>query len=364
MDTMPRPRPPHLHRQVTRHGATVWYVRIGKGQRTRIRAAFGTPEFMAEYHAAVSGAPPKIPSRLSKASLAWLWERYQDGLAWSELSQATRRQRINVMKRILAENPDLAFADVERKHVLAGIDRRRETPAAARHFLETLRSLFRWAVNAELAAIDPTDKVKTPRNKGGGYHVWTEEECRQFEAHWQRGTWERLAFDVLLYTGLRRGDVVRVGRQHMRDGMIVLRTEKTKEVAFIPVLPQLIEALAAGPCGDLTFIAGEKGGNLTKETFGNMFRRACQAAGVPGSAHGLRKVLSNRFAHIATEAELEAMFGWERGSRVTPIYTNQVSRERLAKSLIEKLTVNDLFPHRVAGEGSKGKNNGKSTSKK
>jgi hypothetical protein len=46
---MPRPRPPHLHRQVSRHGKTVWYVRTGKGPRTRIRSAFGTPEFDAEY---------------------------------------------------------------------------------------------------------------------------------------------------------------------------------------------------------------------------------------------------------------------------------------------------------------------------
>src|SRR5436190_24042236 len=51
---MPRPRPPHLHRQVTRHGKTVWYVRFGKGPRVRIRAEFGTPEFGAEYQAAIT----------------------------------------------------------------------------------------------------------------------------------------------------------------------------------------------------------------------------------------------------------------------------------------------------------------------
>ena len=45
MDGMPRPRPPHLHREVTRHGTGVWYVRVGKGPRIRIRAQYGTPEF-------------------------------------------------------------------------------------------------------------------------------------------------------------------------------------------------------------------------------------------------------------------------------------------------------------------------------
>ena len=28
METMPRPRPPYLHREVTRHGKPVWYVRV------------------------------------------------------------------------------------------------------------------------------------------------------------------------------------------------------------------------------------------------------------------------------------------------------------------------------------------------
>lgn len=47
IDGMPRPRPPHLHREITRHGVTVWYVRIGKGKRTRMAGAYGSPEFTA-----------------------------------------------------------------------------------------------------------------------------------------------------------------------------------------------------------------------------------------------------------------------------------------------------------------------------
>jgi hypothetical protein len=52
---MPRPRPPHLHREKTRHDKTAWYVRVGKGPRIRIRAEFGSPEFDLEYQAALAG---------------------------------------------------------------------------------------------------------------------------------------------------------------------------------------------------------------------------------------------------------------------------------------------------------------------
>jgi hypothetical protein len=37
MDDMPRPRPPYLSREVTRHGKPVWYVRRD-GKRIRLKA--------------------------------------------------------------------------------------------------------------------------------------------------------------------------------------------------------------------------------------------------------------------------------------------------------------------------------------
>jgi hypothetical protein len=55
IDAMPRPRPPHLQRQVTRHGKVVWYVRLGRGPKVGVRAEFGTPKFDAEYQAALAG---------------------------------------------------------------------------------------------------------------------------------------------------------------------------------------------------------------------------------------------------------------------------------------------------------------------
>src|SRR4029079_16578981 len=123
--------------------------------------------------------------------------------------------------------------------------------------------------------------------------------------------------DILLYTGLRRGDAVRLGRQHVKDGIATLKTEKSQEAVAVtlPILPVLEETLTAGPCGDLAFICGAKGEPLTKESFGNEFREACKAAGVPGSAHGVRKIAATRAANAgATVAQLEAIFGWTGGT--------------------------------------------------
>jgi integrase len=143
---------------------------------------------------------------------------------------------------------------------------------------------------------------------------------------------------VLLYTGFRRGDAVRLGRQHVRHGVATLRTEKTDTPVTIPILPVLDDVLRSGPCGDLAFICGEREGPLKKESFSNMFRDACNAAGVPGkSAHGLRKVGATRAANAgATVAELEAIFGWS-GGRMASLYTEAADRTRLAKAAMTKL---------------------------
>jgi integrase len=118
-----------------------------------------------------------------------------------------------------------------------------------------------------------------------------------------------------------------------------IKTEKsgfTVEVT-LPILPALAATLSAGPCGELTFIAGESGRPLTKESFGNLFKDACRAAGVPGSAHGVRKIAATTAANNgATVAQLEAIFGWQGGTMAS-LYTRAADRRRLALQAMDKL---------------------------
>lgn len=341
MDAMPRPRPPHLHREVTRHGKTVWYVRVGKAGRVRMRAEQGAPEFDSEYQAAITGSPRPQKGTPVVGTLAWLIERYRETGAWTtKLSAATRRQRENIFLHVLASAGQQPFTGITQQTIAAGRERRAHTPAQARNFLDAMRGLFKWAASAGHVKIDPTVNVKNPpRRRGQGFRPWTEEDMAAYEQRWPIGTRQRVWLDVLAYTGLRRGDVVRIGKQHVRDGVATLKTEKGgfTVTVTLPILPALADTLAAGPCGDLTFVAGAKGRPLTKESFGNQFKKACKAAGVPGSAHGVRKIAATRAANNgATEAELEAIFGWHGGAMAS-LYTRSADRRRLAFEAMNKL---------------------------
>jgi integrase len=210
------------------------------------------------------------------------------------------------------------------------------------HFLDAMRGLFAWAKEAGCVKIDPAAGVKYPPLKtGAGFPVWTKEDVAAYEARWPLGTRQRVWLAILLYTGLRRGDAVILGHQHVRGGVANLRTQKTDTWVHIPLLPPLVEALSAGPTGDLSFICGSTGKRLTKESFGNNFAEACRAAGVKKSAHGLRKIGATRAANNgATVAQLNAIFGWS-GGKMASLYTQAADRARLARGAMNKLLVNE-----------------------
>jgi integrase len=253
------------------------------------------------------------------------------------LKPATRRQRENIYRQIIETAGNHPLARIDRKAIIAGRERRAATPFQARHFVAAMRGLFTWALESEHVRVDPTSDVKTRKPKTDGFPPWTEQEIAQFESRWPTGTRERLIFDLCVYTGLRRGDIARLGRQHVSNGVIAIDTQKTGTRVTIPMLPELMRSIEAAPTGDLAFVVNHDGKPMTKEGMANAFRDACRTAGIPKSMHGLRKSAATRAANAgATVAQLEAIFGWS-GGRMASHYTRAADREHLAKEAIEKL---------------------------
>jgi integrase len=339
---MPRPRPPFLHREESRHGRVMWFVRRKHGPRIRLRAEYGSEAFWAEYRAALDGAP--LPSKAPKVqTLAWALDLYRASSSWSKLANSTRRQRENIYRAVIKTAGDVALKSITDETIKAGRERRKATPHSANVFLKAMRAFFAWAIEDKLVTIDPTKGVKllAGPNDADGFHTWTQAELDRFEAHWPVGTRERLSYDLLLYTGLRRGDAVRVGRPHEREGVITIRMEKTGEPVSIPMLPPLAASIAATRTGDLTYLITEAGQPWVKESFGNWFREVCRKARCPGSAHGLRKAGATRAAERgATERQLMAIFGWSTG-KMAQHYTRAADRTRLARDAAQLLLLPD-----------------------
>lgn len=337
---MPRPRPPHLHKEISRHGKTVWCVRIGKGPRIRIKGTYGTPEFDEAYQAALSGEAPRPAGKAAHGTLSWLFDLYRQTSAWTDLAASTRYKREKIMMRVLETAGHRLASTINESHVIAGRERRAATPAAAQAFIDTLHGLFKWAVKAKLVKADPTInvKVETKPKRKGGYPPWTDEDMAKYERRWPRGSRERLLFDILCFTGLRIGDVAKLGPQHVHGGVIRIDTEKTGMRVTIPVLDALKKTIEGSKTGEEAFLVTRRGQPWNKGALGTYFRDSAKAAGVRGkSAHGMRKAAATRAAdNGATERELEAIFGWS-GGRMATHYTRSANRDRLAAGAIVKL---------------------------
>jgi integrase len=336
---MPK-RLPHLHKERTRHGTICWYVRVDRGPRIRVRGAYGSEEFMASYRAAVMGGPAIAPPDKPEAdprTLAWLIEQWMHSSDWGKNSAATRRQRENILLHVLEDAGSVPFRSIRKKHIFEGRERRKATPFAANNFLKTMRALFGWAAEANLIEDNPTIGVAFFKTKTEGHRTWSIEDVERFRKRWPLGTRERVAFELLLNTGLRRGDAVRLGRQHIRDGVASIKTEKTNVQLYIPILPSLQAAIDAGPVGEQTFICNTHGQRMPKESFGNWFRDACTAAGIEGSAHGIRKLAATTVAENGgSEKELQALFGW-KSQHQSALYTREADSRRLALRAALKL---------------------------
>lgn len=345
MEGMPKPRLPHLLHERTNRGRWVWYFRIGKGARIRLPDDYGSPGFVAAYHAALAGeVPDQTRGKPGKGSVAWLIARYRESSAWASLSPATRYQRDRVFLQIIDKAGAEPYEGVTAKTIRNGREARKATPFMANNYLRAVKGLFAWATEAEFVTDNPAAGVTEIAVKTAGHAPWTIEDVRRYESRWPIGTRERVWLHVLAYTGLRLGDACAVGWQHVRDGWVSVRAEKTGELVEFPILPPLAETLKAGPTGDLAWIANVHGRPFVKESFGNAFRGSCRAAGITGkSAHGLRKMLASLAAEIgASEELLQAWFGWQ-SNRMSAIYTRGASKKAMAGRL------GDLFRENAFG---------------
>jgi integrase len=343
---MMRRPPQYTNGFIDRHGKARWYFRRAGFKKVPLPGLPWSPEFMAAYEQALAGQPAPIGAdRTIPGTLRALAVSYFASPAFRMTRPSTQYTYRNIIDRFCAEHGDKRVALLQREHVIKLLAALAATPATANALRGSLRALMRHAVEIGLRSDDPTRDVrKLPTTKGDGYHSWTEGEIEQFERHHPIGSRARLAFALLLYTGQRRSDVVRMGRQHLSDNAICVRQVKTGREVWIPVHEALAPILAEAS-SNLTFLLTDQGKPYTAAGFGNWFRDQCRAAGLHGcSAHGLRKAAARRLAEAGcTTHEIAAITGHASLKEVAR-YTEAVDRKRLAQSAMAKVRTSSVKP--------------------
>jgi len=330
----------HVHGFVDRHGKRRYYVRVPGKKAVPLPGEPGSPAFMAEYHAAIDNGI-EAPVRIRTGSVSAAITAYLNSGDFLHLAPATRGDQRRVLENLAKSNRGaFPFAQMESQDVEVLLAEKKATPHAAKSLLKALRAVAKVAVKLALIPEDPTAGIKVfAPISSTGFRMWEEDEIAQFEEHWPIGTRERLAFTLLLYTDQRRGDMLRMGRQHVKNGRITVRQSKTGTLVNIPILAPLKAVLAASKTGELTFLTTPSGEPFTPGAFTNWFGKAVRAAGLPLglSAHGLRKAMCRRLAEAGcTVHEIQAISGHVSLKEIER-YTKGVEQERLANAAMARI---------------------------
>jgi integrase len=356
-----------LVEDVDRHGNVRIYFRRKGQPKIRLNEMPGTAAFDAEYQRAFASdlKPPSAShhSAVVPQTVRWLCEQYFASAAFQMLAPSTRKVRRGILEGLCQRSGNFRFATMEAKHVAKLRDEKAVFPEAANNRVKALRRLFAWASSPEYGYATRNlarEVAKLPSKNPDGIRAWSEAEAARYEAHHPIGTKARLAFDLLLYTGVRRSDVVRLGPQMERDGKLVFSEAKGSsrivKAHELPILPPLRQSIGATQIGHLVYLVTAFGQPHSVKAFGNWFKKRCREAGLEDlSAHGLRKLGAQRCAEAgASEHQLMALFGWKNPQQAA-LYTKKANRAKLeaaAAPLLEARNGNEsvpLFPAVASG---------------
>lgn len=337
---------PYVNRYRDRHGHLRHYFRRPGFKSVALPGLPGSQEFMQAYQQAEMAARP-TESKAVAGSITALIDAYYLSDNFKALQPDTQRNYKRILNAFLVtfkECANLPAKRLETRHLYAIFDKMADKPEARNNLLKRLRSVCKFAVDRGLLATDPTAGIRLAKRRTDGFRAWTDNDIEKFRAFWPEGSRARLALALLLYTGQRRSDVVRMGWQHVRDGQIAVTQDKRNPGAPAKVLKiKIHDALQAEldrlAKTNLTFLMTEYGKPMTKVGFTNWFRDCAKKAGLPAnsSPHGLRKAASRWLAESGCSTlEIAAITG-HSSLREVERYTQSARQEHLANTAISKI---------------------------
>ena len=257
---------------------------------------------------------------------------YDSMMFFGSLAPSTQAIRRQILERFRTDHGDKPIALLPKRFIVLTIGKLK--PSVAINWLSAIRHLMQYGVSANMCEVDPTQGIKLKTSKSDGIYTWREQDIAAYEAAHGVGTKARLALALGLYTGQRRGDVLRMGRQHIRDGILSVKQQKTGVELRIPVHPDLRAIIDATPGDHLTFLTTRTGKPYAGDNFSEQFRAWCKAARLSEecSFHGLRKAACRRLAEAGCSVNEIAAVSGHATLREVQRYTKAVDQERMARS--------------------------------
>lgn len=330
---------PYVQRFKDRHGKLRHYFRKPGCRRVQLPGAPGSQEFMDAYQAAEKASRPVGEATVTPGTMSALIVAYYQSDEFQALQPQTRRTYRLILDRFREQYGQAPASRFEPEHMRRILDKMGDRPGAAKTLLKRVRGACRSGMKRGLLKRDPTLGVTVASRRSDGFRAWTDADIEAFEKRWPSGSRERLALYLLLYTGQRRSDVVTMGRQHVRDGVLAVVQRKTGAKLSIPLHPALLAEIADWPKDNLTFLTTAYGKPFSAVGFSNWFVESARKAQLPehSSPHGLRKAAARRLAEAGCSTLEIASITGHASLKEIERYTKSAAQHRLAASAMGAL---------------------------
>lgn len=344
---------PGLLKERMPSGAYRYRVRVEGNPRKRIKMHVepGHKLFLDHYHAARAGVevtPETTPEeRAVRGSVAWLTYRHLASLeaqvAAGQASAKTLKKRRNIFAQLRDRFGEFKI-DIPQRAVVSIRDSMAHTPAAANAMVEAIRVMYRWAIEQELADVNPAVGVGKLSLHGSGARQWMPGDYETFKTRHPRGTTAFKCLTLLVFTACRIGDAAKLGRRNefVRQGVRGLAWQPEKRGSIyteIPMLPPLYEVTRESTVQGDAYLLTEYGRPFTSgDALGQRFRKWCDEAGLHHlSAHGVRKGAGKLMAELGcTQYQIMAVMSHTE-AKTSETYTKGVDRWNLAVEAMDKM---------------------------
>lgn len=294
------------------------------------------PDFLRAYLAAEEGATPTRRGRPRDGSLEALVLSAMRSDRYAGLSEGYRAIIRRNADRILERGATVPVKQLRERHVTADLQGLAPHPANER--LKTWRFLISHAIETGQIpdSADPTRGIrKRATPKARQHPPWSAADVAAFRGRWPLDSSQRLAFEILHWTGARISSALTLGPGMIdQDGWLHFVQSKTDGPVWIPFsrrppdfadpadLAQMHAAIEARPQSHMVWITTSAGRPRSHKAVSSWFARAAREAGIDGgkSAHGLRVTRAIKLAEAgATAHQIGAWTGHEpcRRSSIT-----------------------------------------------
>jgi integrase len=314
---------------------TYWYAWKGG---PALKGAFGTAEFIASFHEAIS-AKKSAPA----GTLFSLLQGYQASGEFLDRAERTRKDYVGLIRIIEREFGDFPIAALsDRRSRAEFLEWRDKTALKSRRHADygytVLALVLAWAKGRGLIDVNPCERGGRLYRGTRAENVWTNDD----EAAFLRTAplHLHLPLTLALWTGQRQGDLLRLPWSAYDGERIRLQQSKTGARVSIKVGAPLKAALDSTKRRSPIMLVNGDGKPWTADGFRSSWRKACIATGVTGvTFNDLRGTAVTRLALAeCTEAEIATITGHSLRDVKSILDAHYLARDpALGDSAIHKL---------------------------